>query len=167
MNKLLRNTSGYTLIEILVVISIMGILFGLGYANYRDYSRRQGLINTKELVLADLRLAQATALSGTVPSDFNCTGSNFLNGYDFRIRSSTRYEIRANCSGGYVSRVTKNVYLPSGTRFVNPYPAPNPILFKVLGQGTNISAASTTITLTQTGVSNNATITIYKSGRIE
>jgi prepilin-type N-terminal cleavage/methylation domain len=38
-----KSVRAYTLIEVLVVLSIIGVLFGIGYVSYRDFSRRQEL----------------------------------------------------------------------------------------------------------------------------
>ena len=47
------NSKGYTLIEILVVISIMAILFTVGFAGYRDFSRRQVLLGAVNQIQGD------------------------------------------------------------------------------------------------------------------
>jgi len=165
--KFSKYSSGFNLIELLVAVSIMGILFGLGYANFRGFSRRQSFQNAVKMIQADLRLAQSTALAGQMPSDLVCNGTNDLNGYFFNIIAANHYEIRASCTGGVVSSVKKDVILTNGITIAAPFPVPNPILFKVLGSGTNLSTASTTINLLQSGNSSPATITINIAGQIQ
>lgn len=155
------------MIEILIALTIIGILFGVGYANFRDFSRRQVLFDTSKKIQADLRLAQQLSLSGKVPSDPDCTGTNFLHGYFFRVLSAGNYEIRASCSGGSVGEVTKDVTLPPSVRISTPFPVPNPILFKVLGSGTNIGSSNAQIRLSQTGTGVTTTITITAAGQIQ
>ena len=50
--------SGYTLIELIVVIAIMAILFSFGSANFREYARKKDVSNAALLMKGDLRLAQ-------------------------------------------------------------------------------------------------------------
>lgn len=156
---------GYTLIEILVALTIIALLFGFGYASFRDFSRRQALAGVAKNLQGDLRVAQQLALSGEKPIDANCTGSNSLNGYLFNV-SAGGYTITASCSGGSVA-ATKNVSLPSGIT-VSALPSPNPILFKVLGQGTNILAGqNATISLSQSGTSSSVSVTVGSGGEIQ
>lgn len=157
-----ENKKGYTLIEILVALTIVGLIFGIGYVNFRDFSRRQALTGTARSVMGDLRLAQEQALAGKKPTLAACNSPNLLNGYDFRVTGSSSYQLEANCSGGSV--VTKSVTLPPG--ITSSTPSPNPITFKILGQGTNLTAEAT-ITLTQTGSSNTRIVTVSPGGEIK
>jgi prepilin-type N-terminal cleavage/methylation domain-containing protein len=159
---------GYTLIEILVALTIIGLLFSVGYANFRSFSQRQVVLDAAKNLQGDLRLAQQMALSGQKPDDPNCNSPNTLNGYDFNIVSGSSYEIKASCSGGTVSAAEKTVDVSSGAAIASPFPSPNPILFKVLGNGTNISAGgSASIKIVQTGTTNQTTVTIGAGGQIQ
>jgi prepilin-type N-terminal cleavage/methylation domain-containing protein len=160
------KNNGYTLVEVLVVLSIMAVLFASGYSNYRDFSRRQAITNTSKSLQADLRLAQQTALSGNLPTDSACNGVNRLEGYLFNVVSATTYEIKAKCTGGTAAPV-KTVTLTPGITIAVPFPAPNPILFKVLGQGTNINSAHADIQLVQVSSTSATTIQVFPSGQIE
>ena len=149
--------NGYTLIELLVVISIMGIIFSTGYVGFREFSRRQALVALARNVRADLRLAQQKALSGEK------TGAcAILAGYDFRVDSSTAYSINANCSNGNFS--AKNVSL--GNDFMISATNNPVVLFKVLGQGAQVSAGSSLITLTQSATGKTTTIAVTSGGEI-
>lgn len=159
-----KSVKGYTLIEILVGLTIIGLIFGIGYINFRDFSRRQAIAGVAKQVQGDLRLAQQLALAGQKPDDIKCNDPNYLNGYDFRIYTATEYRLEADCKGGTV--VSKDVNLPTGITVTTP--SPNPILFKVLGQGTNIPAGGTaTLTFTQTRTNNKFTVTITAGGEIK
>ncbi len=155
--------SGYTLIEILVALTVLGLLFGFGFVSFRDFSRRQALQGAVQSVQGDLRLAQGDALSGEKPSA--CSAD--LNGYSFQVVSASEYKLLANC--GVSPILVKDVVLPSG--IIISTPTVNPIMFKTLGQGTNIPAsnvpASTTITLTQQNTTNSATVTVTIGGQIQ
>ena len=172
MPKKLHNyqrSSGYTLIEILIALTIVGLIFGIGYVNFRDFARRQALSGTVRSLKGDLRLAQAEALTGKKPNDplKKCVDpldvtKPFLNGYNFFVVSSSTYTIEAACSGGNVE--IKRVTLSSDMAISAP--TPNPVLFKILGQGTNIGATEAVVTITQSGTGSVATINISSGGEI-
>ncbi len=156
---------GYTLIEILVGLTIIGIVFGVGYVSFRDFSRRQALAGSAKAVQGDLRLVQEMAIIGQKPDDPFCNPPNILNGYRFGVVSSSQYRLRADCTGG-VAAVLKLVTLPSDITISTP--SPNPIIFKVLGQGTNIpSGQNATLVLTQAGTNRTFTITVSSGGEIK
>jgi len=151
--------SGYTLIEILVGITIIALIFGFGYVSFREFSRRQALAGAVKEIKGDLRLAQALALSGGKPA--GCSG--FLKGFGFRVESTSSYKIEASCMNIVED---KTVNLPTGISISTP--SPNPVLFKVLGQGTNIpSGGSAVITLTQAGTGSTLVVTITDGGEIK
>lgn len=153
---------GYTLIELLVGLAILGLIFGVGYANFRDYSRRQAVVSAERDLRSDLRLAQEQALAGQKPAGCNVV----LNAYKFKILSSTQYEIDANCAGGDI--VVKAVTLPGTITFTSPAgPFPFVINFKVLGVGTDLpSGTSVTITLKQSQTGAIKTLIINYTGEI-
>lgn len=155
---------GYTLIEILVGLTIIALLFGFGYVSFRDFARRQSINGFAKSVQGDLRLAQSRALSGEKPDDAFCNTPNLLNTYDFKVYSNSEYKIEVSCSGGVITE--KDVNLPADILISTP--SVNPIRFKVLGQGTNIdSSEDVVVILTQSGTNNIATITITAGGEIK
>ncbi len=160
--KLVKAHAAYTLIEILVALTIVGLIFGIGYVSFRDFARRQALASAARSIVGDLRLAQEQALSGKKPSDIFCNDPNRLNGYNFRVSSNRSYALEANCTGGVVE--TKSVTIASDVFLSTP--SPNPITFKILGQGTNVPATAT-LTLTQAGTAAAKTITVTSGGEIK
>lgn len=156
--------SGYTLIEILVGITIIALLFSLGYANYRDYARRQALIGAARKIKADLRLAQEFALAGKKPSD--CSG-NVLDGYRFKIDTSAdTYDIVAVC-GGVEENVDRNDIEVGEGIDISSTTNPSSILFKVLGQGTDLDASGAIIIFIQEGTGEELSVTVNANGEIE
>ena len=87
LRRLFWNSSGYTLVELTIVVMIMAILFTVGYGNYRSYQRRQYLETAVRQVVSDLRLSQEYALSGRKPVDplGNACETSTLSGYRFII----------------------------------------------------------------------------------
>ena len=157
------DKNGYTLIEILVALTIVGLIFGIGYVSFRDFARRQAVAGMARSIVGDLRLAQEQALSGKKPSDIFCDSPGTLNGYNFRVVSSQNYVLEANCSGGNVQ--TKTVTIPSDL-FIST-PATNPITFKILGEGTNLPVEGVTMNVTQRGTSHTRAISVSQSGKIK
>jgi prepilin-type N-terminal cleavage/methylation domain-containing protein len=154
----MRNSPAYTLIEILVGLSIIGLIFSFGYVSFREFSRRQALIGVAKIVKADLRLTQSRALAGQKPE----VCASALNGYSFTVTSQTSYEIKASCTGSVADKV---VTLPGDIIFSAPLP--QPVIFKVLGQGTNIaSGATVSLNLNQTTTGSTTSVTVSYGGEI-
>ena len=158
-----KPNSAYTLIEILVALTIIGLLFSIGFVSFRDFSRRQALNGAARSLIGDLGLAQEQAISGRKPADIFCNPPNYLEGYNFRVVSAQNYVLEASCSGGNVQ--TKDVTVAADISL--SVPVPNPILFKSVAQGTNIAAASSSVILTQAGTGSIRTISISAAGEIK
>ena len=154
--------SGYTLLELLAVLAITGLIFGLGYAGFRTYNQRQQTDSAARGIFGDLRLAQEQALAGKKPS-----GCIVLNGYKFGL-SGNHYQVSAACSNAFSSWdvLIKEVSI-SGNMTVTS-PATNPILFKTIGQGTNIPEGDTvTIGLTNTSINYTRSVVVGSGGDLK
>lgn len=159
-----KTSEGYTLIEIMVGLTIIGLLFSFGYVSFREFSRRQALRGSTKKMMGDLRLAQELALSGDKPDSASCSGNNRLAGYSFSVDSSASYSVDAVCGGGNIE--VRSIVLPADISITSP--SPNPIIFKSLGQGNNIEeGGSATITVSQTATGNGQTVTITSGGEIK
>lgn len=156
-----RKTQGYTLIELLIVVTIGVIIFSVGIASYREFSRRQDLLGVSKKMVADLRLAQQLALTGQKPEGSSCSK---LIGYTFERTSASGYALYANCdNGGVVSNVeTKTLEFDTNVTFTA---TTNSIQFKVLGQGTNL-LVDNVFTLSNSVSGNTAVITVGVGGNI-
>lgn len=155
----IKQSSAYTLIEILVALTIVGLLFNFGYVSFRDFSRRQVVAGVSKQIQGDLRLAQSNALSEQKPLGCNTT----LNSYSFSVESASRYTIKADCGASEI--IVKDVNLP--TDVLVSTPSPNPLQFKVLGQGTDLGVNDWVLTLTQTGTENVGNVTVTSGGEIK
>ncbi|MEK7472953.1 MAG: prepilin-type N-terminal cleavage/methylation domain-containing protein [Patescibacteria group bacterium] len=147
---------GYTLIELLVGISIIAIIFGVGFVSYREFSRRQSLTGVTKQLVGDLRLAQQLALTGQKPESGLCTT---LIGYTVSRTSTTTYDLIANCSNA--NYIIKTINMP-----VNTTISAGSVTFKVLGQGTNLTSPLT-YTVTNTSASTSGIVTIGIGGDIK
>ncbi|MEK7526575.1 MAG: prepilin-type N-terminal cleavage/methylation domain-containing protein [Patescibacteria group bacterium] len=156
------DKNGYTLLEILITISILAATFAAGYTGFREFSRRQAVNSVVNSVKSDLNLTQKQALDGKKPP--TCDGG--LINYAFQVTSSNTYTISAKCTN---SVLIKSVTLPSGIT-INPTPSPNPIEFKTIGQGTNITASPAsnyaTFTILNSQINYSSQITIGSNGEV-
>lgn len=141
-----KVSQAFTMIELLVGISIMAIVFTIGVANYRDFSRRQALVGVEKSLKADLRTAQQLALSGKKPDSGSC---DVLNSYTFALNGSSGYRISANCSSGLGTTLIEYKLVSLANEFSISSTNPS-VEFKVLGHGTNL-VSSNTFTLNHTG----------------
>jgi len=169
MSKYSEKLLGYTLVELLVGLVIISILFGVGFAGFRDFSRRQSLESLSRKIKGDLFLARENAVSGTKPlNDFGsaqhefCISPNILFGYNFRVVSNSNYVLEAICSGGTVE--VKNVNIPEELSISIP-PA-NPLFFQVLSKGTNLSS-DLEIIINQETTGKTKSMFITKTGEIK
>lgn len=168
----MKNYHGYTLVEILVSISIIGILFGVTFVSFRDFSRRQALTGVVKQIQGDIRLAQQMALSGEKPKELGCLTNN-LEGVYFGMTCNPTclYRIRAVCGNDPTQvsyPIIKEATLPNGITMDIASISVNPIVFKVLGQGTNIpEGESVTIPLIQAVSGSTTTITVTSGGEIK
>lgn len=136
--------SGFTLVELLVVIFITGLLVNIGYGSYREYARNQLIVGATEQLRGHLRLAQQLSTSGNKPATGVCS-TQVLTGYRLNpaAASTTDYEIHALCAGGLnqlISTYTLRDRYPGVT-----FNAFSPVTFNNLGRGV---ASGVTITLT-------------------
>lgn len=151
------SSQGLTLIELMISITIFGILVGLGMASYNEFNRSQTLKQAALNLKSNLREAQNKALSGEKPT----TGCTVLDGFEVRFTAGN-YTILAKCSPGPTYGAATTLSLPSGVQ-ITTFPSPNPLILKVLGQGTNI-VNETDIVLS--GFSKTQTVTVTSSGEV-
>ena len=74
MNK--TCSGGYTLIEILTVVVIMALIFGVSYPNFRGYQQRQQALSYGRELESHLFEAQQLALIGNKPTGGPCSLDN-------------------------------------------------------------------------------------------
>ena len=110
LDKLHTRISGFTLIEMVVVIAIIGIISSVMFANFRFGKKELTLTNAAENLVGNLRLAQNMSLGlkteeGVIPQG----------GYGIHIQvGSTIYELFADSGDKIyqVDEVVNTVSLP-------------------------------------------------------
>lgn len=148
----------YTLVELLIGLSIVALVFSFSSFSYREFTRRQIIISAARQLEADLRLAQTESLAGKKPA--GCNG--LLSGYLFARLSQSQYRVSAQCVNSSV--VIRDVSLPQGV-ILNNFSS---FTFKTLGDGTTLPQGGTvSIILSIPGISYTDTVVVSASGDIQ
>jgi len=122
------NRSGFTLLELIVSISIMSILTALFLANYHSNNQRTDLTMAAQTLVSDIRYAQANALGlikydGEVPAGgwgvfFTSGGENldkyiiFADENDDQLYTDTE---SLESLGGRIEELPPNIYISNIT----------------------------------------------------
>lgn len=128
---------GFTLIELIIVASIILLISGGVLTNYNSYNETQRLKQAAITLKSHLRLAQAKALSGAKPG-INCT--TFV-GYRVTFTGSS-YSYTPQCSNRTVDEQRSTYTLPTGVTFAAVPPSFD------LSVLTGSSTVATNLTLT-------------------
>ena len=129
----MENFKGFTLIEIIIVLGIIGILSGFGIAKYNTYTQQLVLRNQAKKIVDFIELAKKKAISADLYQD--C--SNFL-GYQVVINAGT-FLLNFNCDGTYT---TLQSYPTTMTDGVTAITGIGNFDFLPLGIGTNLTINS-------------------------
>ena len=119
---------GFTLIELMIVVALIGSLFVATAVNYGKYNRKKIVEKEAQELITDLRHAQSKALAGEKPS--GC-GANYLEGFKLKFTTSADYRIVGLCAGAEINVKTN---LDLGDSVVKQS-GPDEITFKLLGHG--------------------------------
>ena len=115
-----KFSRGFTLIELMVVLSITAVLGTLGIAGFTTYNQIQILQSATSDVVSVLNLAKSRAQSQIKPSSL-CSSSGSLEGYKVEILTPKAYTLylRCNESGSPVDKLVeeKTKVLPSDLNF--------------------------------------------------
>jgi len=98
----LSLSSGFTLIELIIVFTAIAILSTIGIASFVDYSRFQSLQSATENLVSTLNLAKASASSQIKPSQ--CSGA--LSGYQVDILLNITYSLSVICPETHLIQTT-------------------------------------------------------------
>ncbi len=147
------SSKGFSLIELLVVVSIMVTLLSIGVASYNSFNRISILDGASKALRSHMRLAQAFALNGEkIQAPASCASPLVFQGYyvSFNTSGAHSYTIGQWCkhpttgSDEFTSRTPPSpITLPVGVTF-SPSPSTSPltILFKSI-RGVEIYNSST------------------------
>lgn len=147
---------GFTLIELMVAVSIGLVVTGMVVVNYNAYNTTQVLKQAALTLKNDIRFVQTKASTGVKPY----ASCSTLTGWNMTF-ASTGYTYSANCNGSAAGDVTTVSYPPGIT--LSTLPSPNPVTFYVLARGTSLG---NTATLTLSGNGKQYTILLGKNGDV-
>jgi prepilin-type N-terminal cleavage/methylation domain-containing protein len=151
MNK---RTAGFTLIELMIVVTVMAILTGVGIAAYNRFNRKQKMLAAANQFAVDLRLAQKNADSSELPPT-GCV-DDYITAYSLRYVDAIQYAIWAECTGGEALIGTRN--LPEGI-FQDDF---GEIEFLTDSGGATLK----TVTFSITGDDRNARVVVSSAGSV-
>jgi len=153
-----KNCPGYTLIELLIVITLITLLFTLGVAQYNKFNRRQILVKARDELISNLRLAQAKSLAGEKP---DACGDEILTGHKLKFFPDKQgYKIVAVCNDEI--DVKTGISLPTG---ITRKSGPATVFFKGLSQGTDIDGQANIVLEDSNG--DTSTVMITGTGEIK
>lgn len=158
------SKKGFTLIELIVVFSVIAIISTIGVAAFVGYSRTQALNQASIDLSTYLSTAKSRASSQIKPSA-QCNDTTILDGYSVSVNIiANTYSLNVVCSGATFALTT--VKLPNGITFnsgsATPPTTTTGVFFAILN-----SSVTGTGNIVLTGYGQTKTITIDSLGVIQ
>jgi len=151
--------AAFTLIELIVVISIMMVLTGGALVRYNAYAEQQRVIQAGQTFATNLEYARSKALTGEKPAGCSTT----LIGYQVVWDSSTVYHISAVCSGSPNPTYTILTAVTSPGTTIASFPT---ITFEPLTYGTSL-ASDVSVFIRGTNTETQFLVQVTQTGEIE
>ena len=153
INKKIQK--GFTLIELITVIAIIGLIIGISIPSFMTYSNIQSLQAGTLGVVTTLQQAKSSSESQAKPS--SCAQT--LDGYQVRILTYQTYQLGVMCSNVYTGGPIQS--LPSTTKFSV---SSQTFFFKTQHNGVTFPTGNKIVIKNQVGSTN--TITVDALGNI-
>lgn len=154
--SLFRQSSGFTLVELLVVITIVAVLFVLSTINLGTSQSTASVATVASTLLADLKNQQILAMSG----DSGSTTSQQPHGVYLQASNYTLF-----ADPTYASSDPNNYTVPvSPVQLQTTFPSNQVVFSKGNGEVSGFTGGSNTITISGAGLTK--TITINRFGAI-
>ncbi len=165
MKKYALSSKGFTLVELLIVIFLIGIISFLGVLSVTSFNRNQKFVNVANELYSQILLAKSRAQTQVTPTEGSCDG---LGGYRIRLKP-TYYVVYPVCKDGIplLPSSDKFNYYPSDTTLTPLVtPASERFTFNVLTGMVTEADANGTIYQLKDGT-HTKNFKVYKDGRIE
>lgn len=156
-----KRASGFTLVELLVVMAIVAVLSGIGITTAMQYMRSVSVDNAAKDFANTLQIAKSRAFSNVGVS--GCTGSLLSYRVDI-LANPSQYQLIADCSG--VDKVYAAKKLPSGVAMTRPHAS---ITFPALKGNVILGSSPATTDAAYSFTSSSGLtriVTVYDDGRI-
>ncbi|OGH07958.1 MAG: hypothetical protein A2W22_06850 [Candidatus Levybacteria bacterium RBG_16_35_11] len=162
----IKNRNGFTLVELIIVITIIAILSSIGIASFVESSRNASLQTVQDKVESMINVAKSRSLSQTTPVA-DCNGS--LQGYGVLFSSNKEICLYAVCTEGLISsnppldcqNTVETYNLPNEISIQNP-PLPGPFYFPILSN--SIEGLNSPTQVIIEGFGKEKSITVNPSG---
>lgn len=143
------SKKGLTLLELMVVIMIMGIMASIIHSDYKSYMNQRRLNGAAVVVMLDLMLARAQAIS---------MNRNVRVVFPLSPASQYTYDADGNA-------MTKNIQTNSGYYDVTLFADNNPI-FSSRGIARNAAGTNPVATVTFSNPAGSKTVTVNIAGQV-
>ena len=155
VSKKFPPLSGFTIIELLVVFTLIGVLTSLGIASYSSYTSSQSVQMAGTNFITLLHNAQSRSISQVIPS--SCSSGTFT-GYEVDITpGGQQYSLTALCSPSNI--LISSTSLPYGVTFGSG--PTSSVIFNIF-TGTVVTPATFTIN----GYNKSRTINVSQIGNV-
>lgn len=128
----LSSRDGFTLIELIVVLSVAAVISVIGIAAFVSYNQTQSLNTTAADIANMFSVAKSRAASGVKPTTGPCF-TQTLDGYRISITIPRTYKLDAVCPSGISNILTST--LPNNITFDSIQTTPLAYMYPVLTGG--------------------------------
>jgi prepilin-type N-terminal cleavage/methylation domain-containing protein len=151
------NNQGFTLIEVLVVLTLILILFGLSTVNLGQQETNTSVSSATDTLLADISSQQLLAMNGDTGSTSTAEPHGiYFQPSQYTLFASPTYS--ATDSNNFVLSATNNI------SFSTTFPSGTLIFNKGDGSVENFISGDNTITIS--GIKGSETITVDRFGAV-
>lgn len=155
----MNHRLGFTLVEVLIIMGILAILFTISSLNLSNTVPQSTLSNATELLVADIKQQQLSALTG------NTEGQDDSSNYGIHFTANKYTLFRGTV---YNANEASNFDINLDNISTSTSASGSVIVFqRNSGEILNFQASNNTITLTHNDIGQSKTITINKYGIIE
>ncbi len=169
ISKLQTSNKGFTIIEILVVFTVIAILAGIGITSFVAYSRSQQInqtANNLKLLINEAKFNSLSVVKSTKSEDgsvASCDGEA-LTGYIITISGSSEIRLSQMCESSGSSTI-KTISLPSGISIVSANPLVNCSIIQFGSLSGNVSGVpGVPCSIRLTGFNQSKTVTVDAIG---
>ena len=116
---MLKLNAGFTLIEIIIVIAIMGTLLGVGTVSFNYFNQQKSVEKDAEFIRDKINLTRQRTVNRDIAAN---TGCNTFDKYELRFSVTSNpqsFTVRLYCTNPNV-QTDINTFNLDGSRIINP-----------------------------------------------